>query len=81
MTTKFYAIAMHDQPDEPFDMIAIETTPTTETPLRLNRATKAWEEDGEVLDYFVGESSGQRAISLSRKEAVALAKTFGADLP
>lgn len=72
---------MHDHPDKPFGLIAIETTPTTERPLQLNRRTKAWEEDGTILDYFIGESGGQRALPLTRSEAAALAKTFEATLP
>jgi hypothetical protein len=72
---------MHDSQNRPFGMVAIETTSTTERPLRLNRLTKTWEEDGTVIDYFVGESSGQRALLLTRSGAAALAQTFGASLP
>jgi hypothetical protein len=78
---QFYAIAMHNKPEDPFGLVAIETTPTTERPLRLNRRTKQWEVDGTVLDYFIGESGGQRALPLTRRGAQALAETFGATLP
>lgn len=81
IATQFYKLVINDRPDDPFGMIAIERTPTTEHPLHLNRRTKVWEEDGTILDYFIGESAGQRALPLSKSDAALLAAKFGAALP
>lgn len=82
MTISYYAISPLGQDDpKPEGLFYKEETDDEFRLIGLNRQTGEWEEMPDLIDYFVGEGSGDEGIPVSEEEAAKTAESFGVNLP